>query len=157
LIGCVWKSNPYKAIIDDNSLSSVYLSLNIKYGNEQSRIAITSFGLFLADGDTCSWKEHKKKWYQALKNGKALEVDSITFVALKQYVVTPQKKIDSLYKGDVNKLLSSSIFNERRALLSSENSLTDEEQRYVIDILFRNNIFIRVDDETGYLFIENIK
>ena len=78
-----------------------------------------------------------------------LNIDSITYSEIKDKRVTAAPKIDSIFKGNVDNLLSS-CFNEYETL---SISLSDQELYYLIDILYQNNILLGIDCETGYVSI----
>lgn len=87
--------------------------------------------------------------FLALSCYDTLEVDSNVFAALKEYKVVPQFRIDSVFMyGGVNALVNS-FFNHR---CLTDTTLTEAEQRYLIDLLQRNSFKFYFDDESGYLY-----
>ena len=66
-------------------------------------------------------------------------------------IVTPQSRIDSIYKGKVDILLSH--FFDDSGFIALE--LSYDEEKYLIDILYRNKILVNVACESGYLYIDN--
>ena len=84
-----------------------------------------------------------------------LIVDSLSFLQLKKYMVVPQYRIDSIYRNKGTEGLLSAYFDDVWFIPSYEEGLlTLPEQRYVIDILQRNEYSIDVDCESGCLYIK---
>lgn len=94
-------------------------------------------------------KKYQKAFEYALDDNDTLEIDSVTYSLLEAKTVKPQCRVDSVYKGEIKNLISV-FFNEYGAISSS---LSDEEIKYLIDILYQNNVTMNVGCETGMLFI----
>src|SRR5699024_1551373 len=79
-----------------------------------------------------------KKEFIELSYKDTLIVDSLSFIQLKDYIVIPQYRIDSIYENEGVKGLLSAYFDDVWFIPSCEDGiLTLPEQRYVIDILHR--------------------
>jgi hypothetical protein len=64
--------------------------------------------------------------------------------------VQSSKKIDNNFKKGLNNFIKN-YFNNGNVL---KNKVTDEEQNYIVKLLFENEIATFIDDETGYLLIK---
>lgn len=83
-----------------------------------------------------------------------LTVDSLSFIQLKDCMVIPQHRIDSIYKSEGVKGLLTAYFDEEWFIpYCEEGLLTLPEQRYVIDILHRHGYPTIIDSESGCLYI----
>ena len=83
-----------------------------------------------------------------------LIVDSLSFIQLKDYIVIPQYRIDSIYENEGVKGLLSAYFDDVWFIPSCEDGiLTLPEQRYVIDILHRCGYCVDIDCESGCIYI----
>lgn len=94
----------------------------------------------------------KKEFYKVLEK-EILDVDNETYQFLKDTIkafVTPQPEIDSIYNRDRNSLLN--FFNTKKVV---DGSLSYDEEKYLISLLFENGMYVIRDCETGYLFLAN--
>lgn len=95
-----------------------------------------------------------KKEFIELSYKDTLIVDSLSFIQLKDYIVIPQYRIDSMYENEGVKGLLSAYFDDVWFIPSCEDGiLTLPEQRYVIDILHRCGYCIDIDCESGCIYI----
>ena len=116
--------------------------LNIQYQDSIFRVVVKD--------EVYSLKEkYQDKLQNALTKNDVLSIDSITYSELKSKRVMKSPKIDSLFNGNVDNLLSS-CFNKFETL---SISLSDQELYYLIDILYQNNIILGIDCETGVVSI----
>ena len=116
--------------------------LNIQYQDSIFRVVVKD--------EVYSLKEkYQDKLQNALTKNDVLSIDSITYSELKSKRVMKSPKIDSLFNGNVDNLLSS-CFNKFETL---SISLSDQELYYLIDILYQNNIILGIDCETGVVCI----
>ena len=87
-----------------------------------------------------------KKEFIELSYKDTLIVDSLSFIQLKDYIVIPQYRIDSIYENEGVKGLLSAYFDDVWFIPSCEDGiLTLPEQRYVIDILHRCGYCVDID------------
>ena len=116
--------------------------LNIQYQDSIFRVVVKD--------EVYSLKEkYQDKLQNALTKNDVLSIDSITYSELKSKRVMKSPKIDSLFNGNVDNLLSS-CFNKFETL---SISLSNQELYYLIDILYQNNIILGIDCETGVVCI----
>ena len=116
--------------------------LNIQYQDSIFRVVVKD--------EVYSLKEkYQDKLQNALTKNDVLSIDSIMYSELKSKRVMKSPKIDSLFNGNVDNLLSS-CFNKFETL---SISLSDQELYYLIDILYQNNIILGIDCETGVVSI----
>lgn len=95
-----------------------------------------------------------KKEFIELSYKDTLIVDSLSFIQLKDYIVIPQYRIDSIYENEGVKGLLSAYFDDVWFIPSCEDGiLTLPEQRYVIDILHRCGYCVDIDCESGCIYI----
>lgn len=94
-------------------------------------------------------EKYQKTFECALNENGILNIDSATYSLLETKIVRPQYRIDSVYNGEVENLISA-FFNEQGAI---SVFLSDEEIKYLIDILFQNDILVNVDCETGMVIV----
>ncbi|MDR0988145.1 MAG: hypothetical protein LBM06_01605 [Prevotellaceae bacterium] len=128
----------------------MYISLDVRYANNKSRVVLQNEELYARI--RMPERLYKRRLLQVLENRDTLTVDSIVYVSLQKYIVIPQRRIDSIYQGKVENLLASPLFCDKQTMVLEK--VTNEEERYIIDILFRHDYFMTVDDESGYPFID---
>ena len=116
--------------------------LNVQYQDSIFRVVVKDELYYLKE-------KYHDKLQNALKKNEVLNIDSITYSEIKDKRVTAAPKIDSIFKGNVDNLLSS-CFNKFETL---SISLSDQELYYLIDILYQNNIILGIDCETGVVSI----
>ena len=73
-------------------------------------------------------------------------MDSLSYIQLKDYVVVPEYRIDSICKREGIKGLFTPCYNENSVLSLSE-------QRYVIYVLLQHGLSVRRDCESGDIYI----
>lgn len=116
--------------------------MNVSYHDTVYRVVVREEISYLK-------KKYQKAFERALNENDTLSIDSITYSLLETKIVKPQYQIDSVYNGEMKNLVSA-FFNEQGAV---SDSLSNEEIKYLIDILFQNNVPMNVDCETGALII----
>jgi hypothetical protein len=151
-LGCSY-NNKYKEVLEDFDIYpySYYVSLNTSDGKQNMKIVIEiaelSHLLMTEEGITQSMCYEQIK--KVLNNNIPLIVNKHTFILLKNYQVIPTKKINQLKDKGINYLIQS-LFNKYGALITP---LSEIDKKYVIDILFQNDMFTMIDDESGYVYI----
>ena len=119
-----------------------FIVINVSYRDTVYRVVAREEISYLKE-------KYQKAFEDALDENDTLNIDSVTYSLLKTKTVKPQYRIDSVYNGEMKNLVSA-FFNEQGAI---SGSLSDEEIKYLIDILFQNNVSMNVDCETGALII----
>jgi len=119
-----------------------FIVMNVSYHDTVYRVVVREEISYLK-------KKYQKVFERALNENDTLSIDSITYSLLETKIVKPQYQIDSVYNGEMKNLVSA-FFNEQGAV---SDSLSNEEIKYLIDILFQNNVPMNVDCETGALII----
>ena len=90
-----------------------------------------------------------------LSDKDTLIMDSLSYIQLKDYVVVPEYRIDSICKREGIKGLFSAYFDDIWFTpCYNENSvLSLSEQRYVIYVLLQHGLSVRRDCESGDIYI----
>ena len=150
LYGCS-DNNRYKKVLGDLYNYSYYVSLVVIYDKQQMRIVIENADLsyMLEKEEGITQSMYYEQMGKVLNKKTPLIVNKHTFLSLKEYQVVPTKKVDNLKKEGINNLIKS-LFNEYGALTTP---LSEMDKKYVIDILFQNDIFTKMDCESGYIYI----
>lgn len=141
------------------STNTPIISVNVKWQDSTYCVVLESFHL-----DSVSGGNKKKKFYPTLSYEKitklsykdTLFVDSLWFTKLKEYIVTPQHRIDSIYKSKGVKGLVSTYFDKYNAFIlsySQDSLLSLQEKRYVINILQRHQYSFFIGCESGDTFM----
>ena len=125
-----------------NSNRPSFAVVNVNYHDTAYRVIVREERYYLEE-------KYQKGFEYALEENGILNIDSATYSLLKTKIVKKQDRIDSLYNGEVKNLIST-FFNEQGVVATF---LSDEEVKYLIDILFQNNIPMNIDCETGALVI----
>ncbi len=107
--------------------------------------------MVLRSNDIVLKMKYPDEFLRTLKDSGVLNIDSATFYELRKDIVTPQPLIDSIFKGNVDTLLSH--FFDDNGFIAFE--LSYDEEKYLIDILYQNKILVNVACESGYLYIDN--
>lgn len=121
-----------------------YKAISVKYQD-------STYRMVLRNNDVILEKNYPNDYMQALKDSGVLNIDSMTFLKLRTAIVAPQPRIDSIFRGNVDNLVSNCFDDNGFISLS----LSYDEEKYLIDILYQNNILVNIACESGYLFIEN--
>ena len=134
------------------------MSVNIKWQDSTYCTVLESVELFSIleeEGKkTIPQLKLPKKEFIELSYKDTLIVDSLSFIQLKDYIVIPQYRIDSIYENEGVKGLLSAYFDDVWFIPSCEDGiLTLPEQRYVIDILHRCGYCVDIDCESGCIYI----
>lgn len=143
LVACMYvDKKPQNGFVGNNN--GPYKVISVKYRDSIYRMV-------LRNNDVILEKKYPKDYIQVLKDSGVLDIDSMIFLKLRTAIVTPQSRIDSIYKGKVDILLSH--FFDDSGFIALE--LSYDEEKYLIDILYRNKILVNVACESGYLYIDN--
>lgn len=143
LIACNHVNKKHDMQVPEISNLSPFIVINVQYQDKNYHVVVKDKYVDLLE-------KYKDDFLHVIKSSEALSVDSTTFALLNGDIATPQSRIDSVYKGKISTLLSS-FFNDNGIL---KVPLSYDEEKYLIDILYRNNISINIDCETGTLLIE---
>ena len=131
-----WQDSTYCVVLEEDEILSIL--------KEDDKNAIPQINLPHKDLIRLSYKD-------------TLIVDSLSFLQLKEYMVAPQYRIDSIFKNKGIEGLLSTYFDGVWFIPSCEEGLlTLPEQRYVINILQRHGYSIDIDCESGYLYIKEL-
>lgn len=158
LVSCVQNKITYDELpIDKGSTNIPYVKMKIEFQDSvynaivEEQFAHSTYSRF---SQSCDSKKitTKKDLYRVLEN-ENLKIDLKTFQLLRDTIgafVTPQHRIDSIYNRDMT-----SLFNLYGSVMFLNNSLSYDEEKYLISLLFENGIYVVSDCETGYLFLAN--
>lgn len=94
-----------------------------------------------------------RKDFITLSYKDTLAVDSLAFMQLKEYIVTPQSKIDSIYRNEGGQGLLSAYF-DNMCFSPHEKELTLSEERYIIYILQQHGYYMFIECESGNMYIK---
>jgi hypothetical protein len=137
--------------LNDFNVNSYYLSLNVEFEKKTTPIVIENASLFnIIKNDTLTRKKYSGFIKNILEKNVSLNINSVTtFNNLKKYEVDScQKKLEIIGK-DKSELVNT-FFTEAGV---QRNDLSDLEKRCLIYNLFKWGIYVKNDDETGYLYI----
>lgn len=143
LVACRHVDKRYEKQLSEVNNHEPYKVINVKFQDTIYRVIVREKGVDLQ-------KQYPDNFPQILKDSGILNIDSATFALLRGDIVTPQHRIDSIYKGNIDILLSYG-FNDNGMLTLP---ISYEEEKYLIDIFFRNKILLNIDCESGFLFID---
>jgi hypothetical protein len=147
--GC---KNNYIEIVKDFGLHSYYIALEIKWQNQKMIIALENAMLYsFLNNDTFKEKEYINLMHKLLdkKDYLKLNEQSIYNKLIPFQVDTTLVRIKKLTHLS-SEVLINNFFDKNEVL---KVDLSSEEKRFLIYILFQRNIFVKDDDETGYLYI----
>lgn len=146
------KGKMYSEIIADLTNQSAFIAINVKNQDSIYHIVIKNADFYSILINYLSLEKYKKVVLSSLKSNKPLEVDAAVFFKLNEYRFDNNNKIDSLSAVGVKKILKND-FNKNGVCVAE---ISDIDERAMIDFLFFNNIYVKVDCETGLLYIANI-
>jgi hypothetical protein len=148
----IMSCNNSKNILNDFNLHSYYIAIDIVYTGESIPIVINNAYLYyLLMNDALSKKEYIELMKRTLDSGGIFHVRSGDL-----YIELLKHRVELNYENSekfVNKYIDKYIndfFDENKVL---KVQLSEEERKYLIYLLFKNNIYLKDDDETGYLYI----
>ena len=144
LTACMYINRKSKEQHAKENGNEPYKALSVKYQDSIYRMVLRSNDIVLK-------MKYPDEFLRTLKDSGVLNIDSATFYELRKDIVTPQPLIDSIFKGNVDTLLSH--FFDDNGFIAFE--LSYDEEKYLIDILYRNKILVNVACESGYLYIDN--
>lgn len=134
----------------DETTAPPLISMNIKCQD-------STYCIVLEEGELSSilkGKDKKITSQMKLSYKDTVIVDSLSLIQLKDYIVIPQHRIDSIYKSEGVKGLLIAYFDDVWFIpYCEEGILTLPEQRYIIDILHRHGYSTIIDCESGCLYI----
>ena len=125
-----WCDSICKVVLDEIELRSV-----VKEDNYKTKISPEGL-IMLSEKDT-------------------LIVDSLSYMKLREHIVVPENRIDSIYQSEGIQGLLSAYFDEMwfTPYCNDDNILSLSEQRYVIYILLQHDFSAIIDCESGCLYI----
>lgn len=148
------QSNQYEdGTIENSFLHTPFVAINVSYKHNVYRMVIEESSIDLLPQEMLSDKIYRYELYPMLRND-TLVVDSAAFNKLRMgrgSLVETQVSVDSVYGGKVENILSS-FFSKNKVLV---DTLSEEEQIYIIYLLFQHGVYLKVDCETGLLHIVN--
>ena len=145
-------NNDYKNILNDFGLHSYYLMINIEFDKQVIPIFIENSELYsLINGDSLNKKSYVKFFNNLLNNGESFIITSeVLFNKLRKYEVNTKGYLIQQHVNKDGKTLIKTFLNENRVM---QEKASNEEKKTIIYMLFENEIFVKVDDESGYLYI----
>ncbi|MCT4640028.1 MAG: hypothetical protein N4A72_20195 [Bacteroidales bacterium] len=148
MIGC---KSDYEKVINDFSLHSYYLVVKVSTDNNIMEIAIENEVLYSLFNKNISMSKtnYKKMISNALKKNTPIKVDKDFFRDLEYYVVAEDKAIKKINQNGIE-ILKETFFTD--GVLYKR--LTYSETKFLIYCLFKNNLYVKVDDESGFLILE---
>ena len=125
-----WCDSICKVVLDEIELRSV-----VKEDNYKTKISPEGL-IMLSEKDT-------------------LIVDSLSYMKLREHIVVPENRIDSIYQSEGIQGLLSAYFDEMwfTPYCNDDNILSLSEQRYVIYVLLQHGLSVRRDCESGDIYI----
>ena len=148
------QSNQYEdSTIETSFLHTPFVAINVSYKHTVYRMVIEESSIDLLPQEMLSNKIYRYELYPIFRND-TLVVDSVTFDKLRAErgsLVEAQASVDSVYGGKVENILSS-FFSKNKVLV---DTLSEEEQIYIIYLLFQHRVYLKADCETGLLHIIN--
>lgn len=144
--------NDYKKVIKDFGLHSYYLAINVKFENRIVPIVLENSDFYtLINGDTLSEKDYVTMLENLFDKMNPYEIENVELAnKLKEYKVDICGDLFEQYVDIKGSDLVKTFFDENQV---QQKKLNIEQKKTVIYLLFRNNIFVKVDDETGLLYI----
>jgi hypothetical protein len=141
-----------KEVSNDFNMNSNFLVLDIKSKEYNGTVIIENDNLYLYyykiyHKDKDSYRLFVKS---ILKKESFINIGNENLDKFNFIKVQSSKKIDNNFKKGLNNFIKN-YFNNGNVL---KNKVTDEEQNYIVKLLFENEIATFIDDETGYLLIK---
>lgn len=140
---------PYRDLSEFATTNPLYKSINVIYNNEEYHILSDENSLYFEINRNRS-SDNK---ITSFSSRDIIFVDSITLNRLKNYVVIPQPRIDSIYnqKGLTYMLDMFFVDNIPKVYMEDDtlSAIQNVELNYVMDILIRQGFIIFCDCETG--------
>lgn len=143
-----------KATIDSNNLITTapcMITTNIAWHDSICKVVLDEIELVsVIDEEDYITKPFYENFIK-LSDKDTLIMDSLSYIQLKDYVVVPEYRIDSICKREGIKGLFSAYFDDIWFTpCYNENSvLSLSEQRYVIYVLLQHGLSVRRDCESG--------
>lgn len=147
-----------KATIDSNNLITTapcMITTNIAWHDSICKVVLDEIELVsVIDEEDYITKPFYENFIK-LSDKDTLIMDSLSYIQLKDYVVVPEYRIDSICKREGIKGLFSAYFDDIWFTpCYNENSvLSLSEQRYVIYVLLQHGLSVRRDCESGDTYI----
>lgn len=151
LAGFFMSCNDYIKVFNDFNLHSYYVSINISYKDKIFPIVIENTELYdiIAD-NTLSTKQYIKKMVSLIENNKALVVDDKMYNKLENFIIDSSLcQVLSLGKKGKEYCLD---YYFKESILKKD--ISNEEEKCLIHELFNWGIFLKTDDESGYIIID---
>lgn len=150
LITC--KKNKYEKVINDFSIHSFFICLKVEYNKSTVPIVLENSKLYsvLSYFEKIDRKKYITEINRVLKTNTNYNLQNYdAFSYLRKYEVSFKKEWISFFDSR-EKLIC--FFNRDGVLMKKKNY---EEKKMIIYMLFKYDIFVKIDDETGYLYIES--
>ena len=129
LTACMYINRKSKEQHAKENGNEPYKALSVKYQDSIYRMVLRSNDIVLK-------MKYPDEFLRTLKDSGVLNIDSATFYELRKDIVTPQPLTDSIFKGNVDTLLSH--FFDDNGFIAFE--LSYDEEKYLIDILYRKRM-----------------
>lgn len=144
--------NEYKKVIKDFGLHSYYIAINVAYDNRIAPIVLENSDFYtLIKGDSLSEKEYVLMLEYLVDKMNPYEIINVELAnKLEEYKVDIHGNLFKEYANIKERNLIKIFFDANGV---QQKSLNIEQKKIVIYLLFKNKIFVKVDDETGLLYI----
>lgn len=143
-------NEPYMDLSKYASTNPRYKSINVMYNNKEYHILSDEVHLDF----TINRNRDSINKITSFSSRDIIFVDSITLCQLREYIVVPQPKIDSIYRQrGVRYILDTFFVDETpKAYIACDTLSADQiaEINYVMDLLIRQGFTFFRDCETGY-------
>jgi len=144
--------NNYKKVFKDFGLHSYYLAINVEYNKQVMPIVIENAEFYsLIKDDSLSEKEYVDMLGNLLSQMNSFEINrKMLYDKLEAYRVDIHGSLIKEYADKKGDDLITIFFNEDGV---QSEKLSNEEKKVIIHLLFKKNIFVKIDDETGFIYI----
>lgn len=147
-----------KTMINSNisvTTAPCMITTNIAWHDSICKVVIDEIELVsVVDEADYIMKPYYKKIIK-LSDKDTLIMDSLSYIQLRDYVVVPEYRIDSICKREGIKGLLSTYFDDIwfTPCYNENGALSLSEQRYVIYVLLQHGLSVRKDCESGDIYI----
>lgn len=144
--------NEYQKVIKDFGLHSYYIAINVVYDNRIIPIVLENSDFYtLIKGDSLSEKEYIHMLEHIADKMEPYEINNVVLAnKLEEYKVDIHGNLFKEYANINERNLIELFFNENGV---QRKNINIEQKKILIHLLFKKNIFVKVDDETGLLYI----
>jgi len=142
--------NEYKKVIKDFGLHSYYLAINVEYDNRVVPIVLENADFYsIIKDDSLTVKEYNIILENLLNKKKPYKINSKVLVNKFEEFKVNENLLRG-YTEKSRKSLVTKFFNKEGV---QQKRINSEEKKAVIYLLFKYNVFVKTDDETGLLYI----